>query len=185
MKRRDFIACLGSATVFAGFRPQAARAQQALRPVVGFLSGRSADESATVVNAFRRGLAEAGYVEGKDIAVVYRWANGQYDRLPALASELLDQHVAVIAATGMILAALYVLLMYQRTMHGPLNPALPKMRDLSTREAWVIAPVLALVIALGVYPKPLLDVITPAVNATMHDIGTTDPGPTAVKGGSK
>ena len=100
MKRRDFIACLGSATVFAGFRPQAARAQQALRPVVGFLSGRSADESATVVNAFRRGLAEAGYVEGKDIAVVYRWANGQYDRLPALASELLDQHVAVIAATG-------------------------------------------------------------------------------------
>ncbi|PZS31039.1 MAG: NADH-quinone oxidoreductase subunit M, partial [Pseudonocardiales bacterium] len=111
--------------------------------------------------------------------------------LVLLGTFTVNQPVAVIAAIGMILAALYVLLMYQRTMHGPLKPGLPKMRDLSAREAWVIAPVLALVVALGVYPKPLLDVITPAVNATMHDIGATDPGPTAAesdgssKGGNK
>ena len=74
--------------------------------------------------------------------------------------------------------------MYQRTMHGPVNPTLPKMPDMSAREMWVIAPVLGLVIALGVYPKPILDVITPAVNATMVDVGVTDPAPTA-EGGAK
>ncbi|MGB9377010.1 MAG: NADH-quinone oxidoreductase subunit M [Mycobacteriales bacterium] len=90
-----------------------------------------------------------------------------------------NRPVAVIATLGIILAALYVLLMYQRTMHGPANPALPKMRDMSAREAWVIAPVLSLVVAMGVYPKPVIDVITPAVKATMQDVGVTDPAPTA------
>jgi NADH-quinone oxidoreductase subunit M len=91
----------------------------------------------------------------------------------------------VIATVGMILAALYILLMYQRTMHGPLNPALPKMRDLSRREAFVIAPMVVLIIALGFYPKPVLDVINPAVEATMSDVGVTDPAPTANTGGGK
>jgi len=95
-----------------------------------------------------------------------------------------NRPVAVIATLGIILAALYVLLVYQRTMHGPPNPSLPKMRDISIREAWVIAPVLGLVVALGVYPKPVLDIITPAVNATMADMGVTDPAPTA-KGDGK
>ncbi len=100
--------------------------------------------------------------------------------LVLLGTFAVNRPVAVIATTGMILAALYVLLMYQRTMHGPLNANLPKkLRDLNTREAWVIAPVLSLVVALGVYPKPLLDVITPAVKATMHDMGTADPAPSA------
>jgi NADH-quinone oxidoreductase subunit M len=94
--------------------------------------------------------------------------------------------VAVVATVGIVLAALYVLWMYQRTMQGPLNPALPKATpDLTRREAWAIGPVLALVLALGVYPKPVLDIITPAVQATMHDVGATDPAPTAISGGGK
>jgi NADH-quinone oxidoreductase subunit M len=84
---------------------------------------------------------------------------------------------AVIATIGIVLAALYILLVIQRTMHGPLRAGLEHTPDLSLREAWVIAPVLAIIVALGVYPKPLLDVITPSVKATMHDTGTTDPAP--------
>jgi len=84
---------------------------------------------------------------------------------------------AVVATVGIIFAAIYILLMYQRTMHGPLNPNLPPMADLSTREAWVIGPVLLLVIVLGVYPKPVLDVVNPAVKATLSDVGRTDPPP--------
>jgi NADH-quinone oxidoreductase subunit M len=94
--------------------------------------------------------------------------------------------VAIIATVGIVLAALYVLWMYQRTMQGRLNPALPStMPDLTRREAWAIGPVLALVIALGVYPKPVLDIITPAVSATMSDVGATDPAPAAISGGGK
>jgi NADH-quinone oxidoreductase subunit M len=101
---------------------------------------------------------------------------GSFTRLPV---------AAVIATVGMILAALYILLMYQRTMHGQLNPDLPKMKDLSRREAFVIAPMLILIIALGFYPKPVIDVINPAVQATLSDVGKTDPAPTANSGGGK
>jgi NADH-quinone oxidoreductase subunit M len=88
---------------------------------------------------------------------------------------------AVLGAIGVILAALYVLLMYQRTMQGPLRlPAVlgERMRDLHLREVMAVAPLLALMIFLGFYPKPLIDVITPAVEATMQDAGATDPAPT-------
>jgi NADH-quinone oxidoreductase subunit M len=91
----------------------------------------------------------------------------------------------VIATLGIILAALYILLMYQRTMHGELNPALPRMKDMSRREAFVIAPMIALILALGFYPKPVIDIINPAVQATLQDIGKTDPAPTATSGGGK
>jgi NADH-quinone oxidoreductase subunit M len=88
---------------------------------------------------------------------------------------------AVLAALGVILAALYILLAYQRTMQGPLRmpPGISdKVRDLNLREVLAIAPLLALMIFLGFYPKPLTDVITPAVDATMQDVGVTDPAPT-------
>jgi NADH-quinone oxidoreductase subunit M len=94
---------------------------------------------------------------------------------------------AVIATAGIILAAAYVLWMFQRTTQGDLNPSLvevPAMhKDISLREKVVVAPLILLLILLGFYPKPVTDVINPAVQATMQDVGTTDPGPTAVANG--
>jgi NADH-quinone oxidoreductase subunit M len=94
---------------------------------------------------------------------------------------------AVVATAGIILAAAYVLWMIQRTTQGTLNPALtevPAMRtDITLREKVVVAPLILLLIVLGFYPKPVIDVINPAVQATLQDVGTTDPGPTAVANG--
>jgi putative tryptophan/tyrosine transport system substrate-binding protein len=97
MKRREFITLVGG-TVIAW--PLAARAQQPAMPVVGFLSSRSADESARVVPGFHRGLAEAGYIEGQNVSIQYRWALSQYERLPALAQELIRLPVNIIVAVG-------------------------------------------------------------------------------------
>ncbi|MCW2694643.1 MAG: proton-translocating NADH-quinone oxidoreductase, chain [Mycobacterium sp.] len=85
----------------------------------------------------------------------------------------------IVATVGIILAALYILIAYQRTMHGPANPAVLGMRDLSTREIVVMAPLIFLIVGLGVYPKVLTDVITPAVQRTMTAANATDPLPTA------
>ena len=94
MRRRDFIAALGSAAAM----PMAARAQQSAMPIVGFLSGRALASDADLVAAFRRALGESGFVEGQNIAIEFRWAEGRLDQLPALAAELIERKVAVLFA---------------------------------------------------------------------------------------
>src|ERR1700730_600682 len=97
MRRRDFITGIAGSTVAW---PLAARAQQPAMPVIGLLSPASPDSFAHFMRAFRQGLKDSGYVEGENVAIDYRWAEGQYDRLPALAAELVRRPVAMIAATG-------------------------------------------------------------------------------------
>ena len=97
MRRRDFISFLGGSTLVW---PIAAHAQQAAVPVVGFMSSRSADDSITAVAAFRQGLSETGYSESHNIQIDFRWAEGHFERLPALAHELVRRPVKVIVAVG-------------------------------------------------------------------------------------
>ena len=96
MRRREFVTLLGGAAAW----PLAAHAQQPAIPLIGFLSSRSLNDSRHLVDAFRTGLQANGYIEGQNLSVEYRWAEGQYDRLPALAAELVRSRVAVLVTTG-------------------------------------------------------------------------------------
>src|SRR5262245_49535963 len=96
MKRRDLLRLLAGMLAC----PAPVTAQQATLPVIGYLSARSPQDTGHLVDAFRRGLGEGGFVEGRDVTIEYRWALGQYDRLPSMAAELVRRPVSVLASTG-------------------------------------------------------------------------------------
>src|SRR5262245_23528502 len=100
MKRREFIALIGGGGLLLAVKVRRARGQQPAMPVIGFLRSTTAAGSAHLVAAFRQGLSEAGFVEGRNVTIEYRWADEQHDRLPALATDLVRRQVAVVVANA-------------------------------------------------------------------------------------
>jgi putative ABC transport system substrate-binding protein len=98
LRRREFVAALGGAAAW----PLAARAQQRPMPVIGYLSGRTADSDASMLVAVRRGLSDVGYAEGRNVVIEYRFADGQYDRLSAQLTDLTQRKVGVIVLAGFL-----------------------------------------------------------------------------------
>jgi len=190
MKRRAFITLLGGA---AAVWPFAARAQQSAMPVVGFLRTTAAAGSAHLVAAFRQGLSEAGFVEGQNVAVEYRWADDQDDRIPGMAAELVRRQAAVIVANGIavpaVKAATGTIPIVFTTGFDPVRTGLVAslsrpsgnatgvvftMTDLATKQLGLLhelAPKAAIIAVLGDPEQPELEVELQEIEAAGRAIG--------------
>jgi putative ABC transport system substrate-binding protein len=191
MRRREFITLLGSAAAAAW--PLAARAQQPVMPVVGFLRTTAAAGSAHLVAAFRQGLSEAGFVEGQNVAVEYRWADDQDDRIPGMAAELVRRQAAVIVANGIavpaVKAATGTIPIVFTTGFDPVRTGLVAslsrpsgnatgvvftMTDLATKQLGLLhelAPKAAIIAVLGDPDQPELEVELQEIEAAGRAIG--------------
>jgi putative ABC transport system substrate-binding protein len=189
MRRRAFIALLGGAAAW----PLAARAQQPAMPVVGFLRTTAAAGSAHLVAAFRQGLSEAGFVEGQNVAVEYRWADDQDDRIPGMAAELVRRQAAVIVANGIavpsVKAATGTIPIVFTTGFDPVRTGLVAslsrpsgnatgvvftMTDLATKQLGLLhelAPKAAIIAVLGDPDQPELEVELQEIEAAGRAIG--------------
>jgi putative ABC transport system substrate-binding protein len=189
MRRREFIALLGGAAAW----PLAARAQQPAMPVVGFLRTTAAAGSAHLVAAFRQGLSEAGFVEGQNVAVEYRWADDQDDRIPGMAAELVRRQAAVIVANGIavpaVKAATGTIPIVFTTGFDPVRTGLVAslsrpsgnatgvvftMTDLATKQLGLLhelAPKAAIIAVLGDPDQPELEVELQEIEAAGRAIG--------------
>ena len=182
MKRREFIAALGGA---AAMWPVAARGQQATMPVIGFLGATSPGPYAAIVDAVRQGLKESGYVEGQNLAIEFRWANNQLDRLPALAADLVNRNVAAIVTSGSVppaLAAKAATSTIPIVFHTGADPVATGLVDSLNRPGGNVTGVSFLTVASASKRLGLLRDLAPAATVIGLLVNPTDPGAeTAIK----
>ena len=174
MRRREFIAGLGGAVAI----PLAARAQQAAMPVIGFLGSTSPGPYAALVDAVRQGLKETGYIEGQNVAIEFRWADGQLDRLPALAADLVSRKVDVIVTSGSVppaLAAKAATLAIPIVFHTGADPIAVGLVDSLNRPGGNITGVSFLTYAAAPKRLGLLRDLIPALNVLGLLVHSKDP----------